>query len=86
MNGRRKRKKVILIAKTTVQDRLYQSLERLDGQELVYKIGKDRERKVRDISQMKCMKDETGGVLMDDDIIKYRWMKYFDNLMNEVNV
>jgi hypothetical protein len=39
-------------------DGLYQQLGTKEGED-IYKMGKSRERKMRDIIQVKCIKDET---------------------------
>ena len=44
-----------------------------------------RERKTRDIIQVKCIKDETERLLTKDEEIKNRWWEYFDKLFNEDN-
>jgi hypothetical protein len=44
---------------------------------------KNRERKTRNIIQIKCIKDETERLLTKDDDIKNRWREYFDKLFNE---
>ena len=41
-----------------------------------------RERKTRDINQIKCIKDGTDRLLVKDDEIIDRWRKYFDKLFN----
>ncbi|KAG5596111.1 hypothetical protein H5410_037343 [Solanum commersonii] len=44
---------------------------------------KARERKARDLDQVKCIKDEEGKVLVDESSIKQRWRRYFHKLLNE---
>jgi hypothetical protein len=46
-------------------------------------MAKSRERKMRDIIQVKCIKDETERLLTKDEDIKNKWWEYFDNLSNE---
>jgi hypothetical protein len=46
-------------------------------------MAKSRERKTRDIIQVKCIKDETERLLTKDEDIKNRWLVYFDKLLNE---
>jgi hypothetical protein len=48
-------------------------------------VAKNRERKMRDIIQVKCIKDETVRLLTKDEDIKNRWREYFDKLFNEDN-
>jgi hypothetical protein len=40
-------------------DRLYQQLGMKEGEKDIYRMAKSRERKTRDIIQVKCIKDET---------------------------
>jgi hypothetical protein len=46
-------------------------------------MAKSRERKTRDIIQVKCIKDETERLLTKDEDIKNRCHEYFDKLFNE---
>jgi hypothetical protein len=49
----------------------------------IYRMAKSRERKTRDITQIKCIKDATERLLTKDEDIKNRWREYFDKLFNE---
>jgi hypothetical protein len=49
----------------------------------IYRMAKSRERKTRDIIQVKYIKDATGRLLTKDEDIKNRWREYFDKLFNE---
>ena len=42
-------------------------------------------KKTRDLTQVKCIKDENKNILIDDNQIKYRWKRYFHNLFDEIN-
>jgi hypothetical protein len=53
------------------------------GEKDIYMIAKSRERKTRDIIQVKCIKDATERLLMKDENIKNRCREYFDKLFNE---
>jgi hypothetical protein len=46
-------------------------------------MTKNRERKTRDIIQVKCIKDVTERLLTKDQDIKNRWREYFNKLFNE---
>ena len=48
-------------------------------------MARIRERKTRDINQIKWIKDETDRLLVKDDEIKGRWREYFDKLFNGEN-
>jgi hypothetical protein len=49
----------------------------------IYRMAKSRERKMRDIIQVKCIKDVTERLLTKDEDIKNRWREYFDKLFNK---
>jgi hypothetical protein len=48
-------------------------------------MARIRERKTRDINQIKCIKDGTDRLLVKDKEIKDRWREYFDKLFNGEN-
>ena len=56
-----------------------------EGESDIYKMDKIRERKTRDIGQVKCIKDGAGQLLVKDEEIKHRWREYFDKLFNGEN-
>ncbi|XP_046970411.1 craniofacial development protein 2-like [Vanessa cardui] len=59
----RKVAKDVFVARAKAQERLYNSLDSPRGQKDLYRITKERERRSRDITYIKCMKDEAGKVL-----------------------
>jgi hypothetical protein len=61
---------------------LYRRLDTKEGERDIYKMAKIRERKTRDVDQVKCIKDEADQLLVKDDEIKHRWQEYFDKLFN----
>jgi hypothetical protein len=64
-------------------DGLYQRLGTKEWEKDIYRMAKSRERKTRDIIQVKCIKDATERLLTKDEDIKNRWWEYFDKLFNE---
>jgi hypothetical protein len=48
-------------------------------------MARIRERKTKDINQIKCIKDWTDRFLVKDEEIKDRWREYFDKLFNREN-
>jgi hypothetical protein len=57
---------------------LYRTLDTPGGQKDLFRLAKIRERNVRDITHVKCIKDEEGKVLTNDEDIKERWKEYFN--------
>jgi hypothetical protein len=51
---------------------LYQRLGTKEGEKDIYRMAKSRERKTRDIIQVKCIKDVTEQLLTKDEDIKNR--------------
>jgi hypothetical protein len=66
-------------------DDLYQRLSTKEGEKDVYKMARIRERKTRDLNQVKCIKDGMYQLLVKGQDIKQRWQRYFDNLFNGEN-
>jgi hypothetical protein len=69
-------KRVVNEARDQMYDRLYRQLSTKKGEKNIYKMTKSKERKTRDIIQVKCMKDEIKRLLT-------RWQEYFDKFFNE---
>jgi hypothetical protein len=70
-------------ARSRMYDGLYQRLGTKEGDKDIYRMAKKRERKTRDIIQVKCIKDETERLLTKDEDIKNWWREYFDKLFNK---
>ncbi|KAL5146330.1 Craniofacial development protein 2 [Glycine soja] len=81
--ARNETKKAVSEARAQAFDGLYQALGTRDGERSIYRLAKDRERKTRDLDQVKCIKDEEGKVLVHEKDIKERWKAYFHNLFND---
>jgi hypothetical protein len=76
-------KRAMSEARDQIYDGLYQRLGTKEGEKDTYRMAKSRERKTRDIIQVKCIKDATERLLTKDEDIKNRWREYFDKLFNE---
>jgi hypothetical protein len=76
-------KQAVSEASGQMYDGLYQRLGTKEGEKGIYRMAKSRERKTRDIIQVKCIKDATERLLTKDEDIKNRWWEYFDKLFNE---
>jgi hypothetical protein len=70
-------------ARDHMHDGLYQRLGTKEGEKDIYRMAKSRERKTRDIIQVKCIKDATERLLTKDEDIKNRWREYLDKLFDE---
>jgi len=75
-------KKVVTIAKNKAFERLYQKLETRKGKKDVFKLARAREKKTRDLGNVKCIKGEYGKVLVEDTRIGEIWRSYFSMLFN----
>jgi len=53
-------------------NRLYQKLETKEDEKEVFKLGRARERRTRDLGIVRCIKDENVKVLFEDAEIKER--------------
>jgi hypothetical protein len=76
-------KRAVSEARGQMYDGLYQRLGAKEGEKDNYRMAKSRERKMRDIIQVKCIKDVTERLIIKDEDIKNRWQEYFDKLFNE---
>jgi hypothetical protein len=76
-------KRAVSEAREQMYDGLYQRLGTKEGEKDIYRMAKSRERKTRDIIQIKCIKDETERLLTKDEDIKNKWWEYFNKLFNE---
>ena len=75
-------KKAVAVVKSLAYNRLYRRLETKEGEKDVFKLARARERRTRDLDVVRCIRDENGKVLCEDDEIKERWQRYFSNLLN----
>jgi hypothetical protein len=76
-------KRAVSEVRGQMYDRLYERLSTKEGENDINRMAKSRERKTRDIIQVKCIKDVTERLLTKDEDIKNRWREYFNKLFNE---
>jgi hypothetical protein len=60
-------KRVVSVAKGQAYDGLYQRLGTKEREKDIYRMARIRERKTRDINQIKCIKDGTDRLLVKDE-------------------
>lgn len=58
------------VAKGRIYEDLYQHLSMMEAED-IYRIARVCERKIRDFNQVKCIKDEAGHLLVEDET-RYR--------------
>jgi len=68
--AKREVKKAVAIAKTNAYERLYQRLKSKESEKEVFKLARARERQTRDLSSVRCIKDEDGRVLIERPMCK----------------
>ena len=75
-------RKAVAIAKSRAFDRLYHRLGTKEVEKEVFKLARAGERKTRDLGVARCIKDEEGKVLTENDEIRERWQRFFAKLLN----
>nr|GFA72940.1 hypothetical protein [Tanacetum cinerariifolium] len=81
--AKREAKIAVAKAKDKAYEDLYKKLDSKEGVNEIYKIAKARERRRRDIGNVKYIKDEGGRTIVREEDIRTRWGEYFSSLFNE---
>ena len=78
-------KREVAKAKESAYKDLYDKLDSIEGQTIIYKLSKTRERRTRDLTDIAYIKDSNGTILTNEDEIKARWKESFETLLNVEN-
>jgi len=81
-NAKKEAKRAVAVAENNVYERLFHRLNAKGGENDVFKLVRARERRSRDLSGIRCIKDEEGRVLVEDAKVQERWQGYFCKLFN----
>nr|GEV19846.1 retrovirus-related Pol polyprotein LINE-1 [Tanacetum cinerariifolium] len=81
--AKREAKIAMANAKDKAYKDLYKKLDFKEGANDIYKIAKSRERRRRDIGNVRYIKDEGGRTIVREEDIRKRWGEYFSSLFNE---
>ena len=69
-------------AKDSAYKDLYDKVDSIKWQKIIYKLSKTREWRTRDRTDIAYIKDSNGTILTDEDEIKARWKESFGTLLN----
>ncbi|XP_071707984.1 uncharacterized protein [Rutidosis leptorrhynchoides] len=78
--AKREAKKAVAQAKEKAYEDLYKKLDSKEGANDIYKIAKARERRRRDLDNIKFIKHDAGQTLVKEDEIRKGWEEYFSSL------
>ncbi|KAD4586681.1 hypothetical protein E3N88_24282 [Mikania micrantha] len=83
--AKRQAKKTVAEAKDKAYREMYKFHETKEGEHVMFKIAKARERKRQDIGLVRFIKGEDGRVLVKEKDIRERWQTYFSELFNNTD-
>ncbi|GKE97347.1 hypothetical protein Tco_0020698, partial [Tanacetum coccineum] len=80
---KREAKIAVARAKDKAYEDLYKKLDSKDGANDIYKIAKARERRRRDLGNVRYIKDQGGQTIVMEEDSRKIWGEYFASLFNE---
>ncbi|WKY15852.1 hypothetical protein Q1695_000939 [Nippostrongylus brasiliensis] len=72
--------KTVAIAKAAHYDEVNRRLETRDGERLIYKLARTRQRQSEDVETFHGVNDEHGQLSMDTKKLMERWRDYFEKI------
>ena len=78
-------KKAVAQSRSEASKPLYEKLGTPEGEQMIYRISKARERRRRDVEECYYIKDKHQNILIEDENIRKRWKEYFEELLNVEN-
>ncbi|XP_057990131.1 uncharacterized protein LOC110642070 [Hevea brasiliensis] len=79
-------KKAVSQVRAQAFEKLYEKLGTKEWEKYIYRLARRREKKCKDLNQVRCIKDKEGKILVKDEDIKERWRNYFDDLFNNSQI
>ncbi|WKX94957.1 hypothetical protein Q1695_011868 [Nippostrongylus brasiliensis] len=80
---RRAAKKAVVIAKAAHHDEVNRRLETRDGERLIYKLARTRQRQSEDVEKFHGVNDEHDQLVMDTKKVMERWRYYFEKISTD---
>ncbi|GJT07059.1 retrovirus-related pol polyprotein LINE-1, partial [Tanacetum coccineum] len=80
--AKREAKKAVARAKEKAYEYLYKRLDSKEGENDIYRKAKARDRRKRDLKNVRFIKDGDGRTIVNEDAIRRRWKEYFFDLFN----
>ena len=80
--ARKNTKKAVREARGKVSTEMYKKLGSKEGEKNIYRLAKIRDKKSKDLTHVRCIKDDNQKLLVRDVEVKERWTSYFNKLFN----